>query len=156
MDFMPVPPRLERFGQVWVTLAPPLMVGPSLVAERRIIPITGGRFEGDMLRGDILPGGADWQTIAPDGTTLLEARYTLHTDDGAYVSIHNRGIRHGAPDVLAALSRGEPTDPATYYFRTTPIFAADEQRYAWLNRLIVVCSGVRTRDTVMLDFYAVR
>jgi len=35
-----------------------LGAGPH--GTRVIFPITGGSFEGDRLRGKVLPGGADW------------------------------------------------------------------------------------------------
>jgi len=57
--------------------------------------------------------------------------------------------------VLAAIARGKPVDPAKYYFRATPTFETGDKRYDWLNRLVAVCSGVRTREAVLLDFYAV-
>ena len=44
---------------------------------RRIIPVTGGTFEGPAIHGKVLPGGADWQMITPDGIALIDARYTL-------------------------------------------------------------------------------
>jgi hypothetical protein len=34
------------------------------------------------------------------------------------------GLRHGPPEVIAAIARGESVDPSTYYFRTTPRFEA--------------------------------
>jgi hypothetical protein len=155
-EVKPVPPQLDYFGQARVALAPPLMIGPNLMAERRIIPITGGRFEGAALRGAILPGGADWQIVMADGTALLEARYTIETDDGALVYIRNRGVRYGPPAVLNAIAQGELVDPAHYYFRTTPVFEVGDPRYAWLNRQVAVCSGARSHDTVIIDFYMVR
>jgi hypothetical protein len=53
------------------------------------------------------------------------------------------GLRHGPPDVLAALARGESVDPSTYYFRTTPRFETSSQPYAFLNRVLAVSSGDR-------------
>jgi hypothetical protein len=41
------------------------------------------RFEGDRLRGKVLPGGADWTLKRPDGVVELDLRITLQTDDGA-------------------------------------------------------------------------
>jgi Protein of unknown function (DUF3237) len=155
VQLKPITPRLELFGHASVKIAPPLVIGPVLMGERRIIPITGGRFEGARLRGEIIPGGADWQIVVADGTALLEARYTMRTDDGALVYVRNVGVRHGPPEVLAAIARGEQVDPAKYYFRATPAFETGEKRYGWLNRLVAVCSGVRTREAVLLDFYAV-
>lgn len=156
MELKPPTPRLELLCHVAVKIAPPQLVGPVLTGERRIIPITGGRFEGQRLRGEILPGGADWQIVTADGTAMLEARYTLRTDDGALIYIRNVGVRHGPPEVLAAIARGEAVDPARYYFRATPGFETGHKEYAWLNRIICVCTGVRTKEDVLLDFYEVK
>ena len=156
MNFEPVTPRLERLFRAVVEIAAPLSVGVTPLGERRIIPITGGRFEGETLAGDVLPGGADWQLVRPDGTALLEARYTLRTRDGALVYVRNRGVRAGPPEVLARLARGETVDPASYYFRTVPQFETGSLQYAWLNDLVTVCSASRAAAAVTLDFFAVR
>lgn len=139
-----------------VTLAPVQTIGPVPDGERRIIPITGGRFEGPRLRGEVLPGGADWQVVRHDGSAHLDARYTLRTDDGALIYVHNVGIRHGPPDVLARLAQGEAVDPRLYYFRTVPRFECGDRRYVWLNHLIAVATAVRRPDSVVIDAYAIR
>jgi hypothetical protein len=156
MDFQPVTPRLERLFRAVVEIAMPLSVGVTPLGERRIIPITGGRFEGNRLAGDVLPGGADWQLVRPDGTALLEARYTLRTREGALVYVRNRGVRSGSPEVLAQLARGEAVDPASYYFRTVPQFETGAPQYAWLNDLVAIGSAARAAGAVTLDFFAVR
>jgi hypothetical protein len=155
MTSEPVPPRLERFCRATVEIAAPLVVGDTPLGLRRIIPITGGRVEGPRLAGEILPGGADWQLVRRDGGAVLEARYTLRTTDGALIYVRNVGLRCGPPEVLARLGRGEPVDPTSYYFRTTPRFETAAPAYAWLNDLIAVGSAVRRADAVVLDFYAV-
>ena len=159
-EFQPVAPQLQFLMQVTVTLGPPLVVGTMAVGTRRIINITGGHFRGQTLAGApltgaVLPGGADWQLMRPDGVALLDARYTLQTTDGALIYVQNRGVRHGPPDVLAAIARGEAVDPARYYMRTTPTFETGDARYQWLNDLIAVGSGIRRADAVVLDFYHV-
>jgi hypothetical protein len=156
MAFMPVTPQLERLFRAVVEIASPISVGVTPFGERRIIPITGGRFEGEKLAGEVLPGGADWQLVRADGTALLEARYTLRTRDGALVYVRNRGVRSGPPEVLARLRAGEEVDPASYYFRTTPTFETGAPQYAWLNDLVAVCSAARAASAVTLDFFAVR
>jgi hypothetical protein len=156
MDFEPVTPSLEHLFRAVVEIAAPVSVGMTPLGERRIIPITGGRFEGQKIAGDVLPGGADWQLVRPDGTARLEARYTLRTRDGALVYVRNRGIRSGRPDILARLARGETVDPASYYFRTRPEFETGAPQYAWLNDVLAVCSAVRAANAVTLDFYVVR
>ena len=83
------------------------------------------------LTGKILPGGADWQFIRADGASDVEARYTIQADSGAYVLVSSEGIRHGPPEVLARLPRGEQVDPSLYYFRTCMRFeTGDKDRLA--------------------------
>ena len=156
MNSEPVIPSLERLFRAVVEIAAPLSVGVTPLGERRIIPIIGGRFEGERLAGDVLPGGADWQLVRPDGTALLEARYTLRTRDGALVYVRNRGVRSGSPEVLARLARDEAVDPASYYFRTVPQFETGAPLYAWLNDLVAVGSAARAAGAVTLDFFAIR
>ena len=134
----------------------PQLVGPTLFGERRVVPILAGEIEGPELRGRILPGGADWQVVCADGTAVLEARYTVLTDDGALVYVRNLGIRYGRPEVLERIQRGDAVDPTEYYFRSTPRFEAGDERYAWLNRIVAVGSGARLANEVRLDIYAVR
>ena len=82
-----------------------------------MIDILGGRVDGPRLKGRILPG-ADWQIVRPDGAADLQARYGIETDHGARVLVTSDGLRHGPPEVIAALARGEAVDPSRYYFRT--------------------------------------
>jgi hypothetical protein len=151
----PPVPALELFARATVAVSPPYDVGRVLLGERRVVPIEGGRIEGDRLNGEILPGGADWQIVCADGTALLEARYLIRTHDGAIITVRNAGVRHGPAEVLEALGRGEAADPSTYYFRATPSFEASDERYAWLNRIVAVASGARDERAVRLAFYRV-
>jgi hypothetical protein len=155
MTLEPVTPRLERLCRATVEIAAPLVVGDTPLGLRRVIPITGGRVEGPRLQGVVLPGGADWQIVRGDGGAALEARYTVRTNDGALIYVRNVGVRCGPPEVLARLARGEPVDPAAYYFRTTPRFETGAPGYGWLNDLVTVGSAVRRPEAVILDFYAV-
>jgi len=115
-------------------------------AERRISDISGGTVSGDRLSGAILPGGTDWQTIRDDHAALLDARIVIRTDDDALIAMHYTGIRHGPPEVLARIARGEEVDPAAYYFRVVPDFATSAPRYEWLNRITAIGIGHRRAD----------
>lgn len=147
--------RLEPLFRATITLAPPQELGDAPLGRRRIIPITGGRVEGARLRGTVLPGGADWQVVRSDGVADLDARYTVETDDGALIYVRNRGLRHGSPEVLAQLARGEDVDPTRYYMRTHPSFETGEARYAWLNRIVCVGTGARRAASVELEIFEV-
>ncbi len=157
MTFNPVHPKLDLLYRASIAVDNPQLFGPTPQAagERRIINITGGEFDGARLKGKVLPGGADWQIIRADGVAQLEARFTMQTDNGALLYVKNFGFRHGPPEVIARLFSGEVVDPAHYYFRMTPLIETGDARYAWLNSLILVGSGMRTKDRVIYDVYAV-
>jgi len=136
-----------------ITLDKPMELGNTQHGNRRIIPITGGSFEGPEIKGTIVRGGADWQIVRADGVAELEAKYTLRTNDDALINVLNRGYRHGPPEVLKRLAKGEPVNPKEYYFRCTPVFETSAEKYNWLNRYIFVGTGERKADRVILDFY---
>ncbi len=129
-----------------VAVAPPQKIGAVPHGTRATAPISGGHFEGPRLRGKVLPGGGDWTLLRSDGVLELDLRVTLETDDGALIHVASFGLRHGPPEVLAALARGETVDPAAYYFRTTPRFETGHSKYAFLNKLLAVSTGDRKAD----------
>ena len=125
-------------------------MGPGPLGERRIVGITGGTCDGGRLRGRVLPGGADWQIVRHDGVLDLDARYVLETDQGARIRVVSQGYRHGPPEVLAALARGERVDPAAYFFRTIMRFETGAPDLDWLNRTIAVATAERKARQVLL------
>jgi hypothetical protein len=148
-------PELEFIFGAQVTVDPPQDLGAFNKGHRRVVPITGGVFSGPDLRGTVLPGGADWQLIRHDGVAELDARYTLRTDDGAEIHVHNRALRHGPSEVMEALAAGRPVAPNSYYFRGAASFETAVASYAWLARHIIVCAAAREPSNVNLRFYKV-
>ena len=111
-----------------LSTAPTQDIGGGPHGTRVTFPITGGSFEGDRLRGNVLPGGDDWTLKRPDGVIELDLRITLETDDGALIYMTFEGLRDdGAP--------GAP------YFRTLPRFETSEPKYSFLNRMLAVGTG---------------
>jgi len=130
-----------------------LNVDPNLVntglgylGTRVVASITGGTFEGDRLKGTILPGGGDWLLNRTDCVTQLDVRVTLQTDDGAAIYMFYRGYRHGPAEVLQRLANGEEVDPSEYYQRAAPFYETGDERYAWLTRTVSVATGWRRPD----------
>ncbi len=150
---MPIPMNLEHICDVAVKVAKPFEIGDVGTGERRIIDIQGGVLKGPKFNGKVLPGGADFQIIRPNGFTILEARYAIQAEDGALVYVENNGVRFGAPDVMAKIKRGEPVDPAQVYFKSVIRFETAAAQYRWMMESMFVCSGQRKPDAVELSIY---
>ncbi len=131
------------------------IVGATPGAYRRIGVVPGGSFVGERLSGEVLEGGSDWQSVRADGATTLDVRLVLKTNDGALIGMTYRGVRHGPPEVMARIDAGETVDPASYYFRISPMFEAAAANYAWLNRVVAVGIGHRTPDGPIYSVFEV-
>jgi hypothetical protein len=150
------PPGLQLVFEARVLVDPPRLVGASSQGLRRIVPITGGTVSGPNLDGRVLPGGADWQFVRPDGVLNVEAKYTLESTEGVLIMVTNRGIRHGPADVIEKLGRGERVDPSLYYFRTAAEFEAPlGSKYEWMNRAVFIGVGERLASAALIKFYQV-
>jgi hypothetical protein len=147
--------KMEFAFKVEVLVDKIMDLGVTQHGSRRIIPITGGSFEGTAVKGTIVPGGADWQIIRADGVAELEARYTLRTEDGALIYVVNKGYRHGPTEVMQRLAKGEAVDPKEYYFRATPTFETSVTKYSWLTKHIFIATGERKPSKVIIDFYKI-
>ena len=132
-------PELEFALELKVKLGQAYGVGETANGNRFIIPITGGTFEGPNIKGEVLPGGADYQMQGKNHTDL-EAIYCIRTDDGVNIHIRNKGIIAGN------------------YFYCSPKFEAPlNSKYAWLNDAIFVCRPSGFMDGgIMLKVWKVR
>jgi muconolactone delta-isomerase len=149
-------PRLRMIYRLEATLAPVMELGDVPGGHRRIAPLGGGTFAGPELNGTVLPGGsADWQLVLPDGTVLGDIRHTLQTDRGDLLYVRSRGVRHGTPEVLARLARGEEVDPSEYTFRTSTQIETAAPDLDWLNKGVFVSVGGRRPGGVIYETYLV-
>lgn len=148
-------PHLRPVCTLKVELGPIIEMGQGRAGKRRIIPITGGTVEGPELSGTILNVGADWQTIFADGSADLDTRYAFETHDGAVIEVVNLGFRHGPPEVLERLAKGEEVSPDSYYMRTSARLETGDPRYQWVNKSIFVGTGMRKASAVEVDMFLV-
>jgi hypothetical protein len=130
-------------------------VGATPAGTRRIGLVAGGTFQGERLRGTVLPGGADWIVVRPDGATTLDVRLVLETDDKALIGMTYRGMRHGPAAVMDRVNRGETVDPSEYYFRTSVAFETAAARYDWLNRIVAIGTGRRPPEGPVYEIFEV-
>jgi Protein of unknown function (DUF3237) len=142
-------PDLEFVCELKVTTEKAMILGQTPHGERRIIPITGGTFEGPLLKGIVLSGGADYQyfTQNPSGEsrTEIEAIYTVKTDDGVLIHIRNAGLVSRTKEQNEAQKAGNAIDFTKIYFRASPKFdAPSDSKYNWMNNALFICKGIPT------------
>jgi len=118
-------PRTEFVYEAIAELSPSMALGHGPLGERRMVPITGGTFEGPGIRGKVLAGGADRQLLRKDGVRLLDALYEMQTDDGDIITVHNKVMTR--------------TDAEGKPYRFSHInLTAPEGKYGWLNQFVYV------------------
>lgn len=137
-------PELEFVCELKVTCDKAYTVGKTAHGERVVIPITGGTFEGPLMKGIVLGGGADYQLVDHEkGRTELEAIYSIRTEDGVNIHIRNLGILFNGPN--------------GFYFRTAPKFEApNDSKYDWLNNAIFVCVPEVKKEYISLKVWKVK
>jgi hypothetical protein len=151
-----MPPALEFEFRMRVQIGAPLDQGTWDGERRRIMPIVGGTFAGPRFSGTVLPGVADWQLVQRD-RRRRPPRRALHAAARRrhLVTVLNRGVRRGPPEVMARLAAGEAIEPSLYYFRTTPRFEVQGGPHRWLADNVFVCQGQRWPDVVELEIFRV-
>lgn len=133
----------EFLFEAKISLGEPCHVGQTPDGYRMIVNVSGGRFEGPVLSGDVLPNsGADWSRIRSDGVGALDVRMTLRTDDGALIYVHWHGLMaFDEAEQSYALDFDKTDDPEganRYYFRASPRFETADTRYDWLNKTVAI------------------
>ena len=133
----------EPVLELYVTLSDKVEIGQSDDGERFIVPITGGFFVGQGIKGEVLSGGADWQVVRADGVKTITALYSIKTDDGQVIVVDNRGITFSDDDVS--------------YKRTIPKFHAPQGKYDWLNKSLFVgtITSIQKPRAVIIRVYKV-
>jgi hypothetical protein len=93
--------------------------------NRLIVEVAGGSFEGPKLKGTIAGPSGDWIVQRPDGSSVLDVRLLLQTDDAQKIYMSWRGISY------------TPKGGAQYA-RIVPLFETGAAKYAWLNDIVSV------------------
>jgi len=99
-------------------------VGPVGV-NRVVVPVLGGTFEGPKLKGAVIGPSGDWIVARPDGSSVLDLRLLLQTDDAQKIYMACRGIAYTPPG-------------GTLFARILPMFETGAAKYLWLNNVVAV------------------
>lgn len=120
-------PRVEFVFEARVTLSPATVLGDTGVGHRQFIPITGGTVVGPKFKGQVIPGGWDYQLRTGGGCGTISADYFWRAEDGAVIHILNEGL------MCPGGQRGERT-------WLHPRFEAPKGPHDWLTRGMFVAS----------------
>jgi hypothetical protein len=69
--------------------------------------------------------------------------------------VQSQSIRHGTPEVLARLARGEDVDAGEYTFRAATRIETAIPELDWLNKGIFISVGGRLPGGVVYETYLV-
>lgn len=126
---------------------------------RRIRDSVGeGTFVGERLRGQLMPGSADWRLLRPDFSSVIDARVMLRTDDGAFIYMSYGGRVVVPADLLGQArdpARRHLLDPATYYIRVAPTFETGAANYRWMNDIVCIGTGRLTARGLDYEIFEV-
>jgi hypothetical protein len=103
----------------------------------RAIVEAAGTFEGERLRGTTKAPSGDWVTVRADGSMKVDVRVVMETDDGAAILMQYGGIAR----------------PGAEHIRVAPLFETGDERYAWLNMIQAVATGVSGGGKVTYEVY---
>jgi hypothetical protein len=119
--------ELVSMGTITVQLGQRIEVGSGPKGTRLVVDVESIEVESDRVRASLAAtDAADWLTLSEDGSIgCVDVRFTLKTDDGAYIYVEYAGRADMANGLIA----------------TAPTFQTGDERYAWLNKIQAVGAG---------------
>ena len=119
--------ELVSMGTITVQLGERIEVGSGPKGTRLVVDVASIEVESDRVRASLAAtDAADWLTLSEDGSIgCVDVRFTLKTDDGAYIYVEYAGRADMANGLIA----------------TAPTFQTGDERYAWLNKIQAVGAG---------------
>jgi hypothetical protein len=152
---LPAPPALVPMTHIRCEVGTLVTLGPAKYGERRYVPLGGGTVRGPELNGTLVEGGIDWQVARCDGVLEISAHYVIRAHDGGLIEVQSDGMRHGPPEVMARLARGEAVGRDAYFFRTLMRFQTGAPAWLHLNKVMALAVGQREARAVLLDVYRI-
>ena len=145
--------QLAHLFQMKATVDAPVEITPMPIGTRRVFAVTGGTFEGERLRGTVLPPGGEWFLDAGEGFGQVDVRLMLRTDDDVPIYMRYSGIMDFNEAVGEKLASGKSTEYGDNKFLTHVRFECGDSRYAWLATTVAVGEGRMHPDCVEYAVY---
>lgn len=153
-----IPPTLQHRHlftlRLQVDFAGMTSIGKTPAGRRRIAPVTGGTFEGERLRGTVLPG-ADWVINRPDGVMQIDVRLGLKTDDGVFLYLNYQGRFLASSEAMERFARGAVLEPNEYSLAIIACLECGDDRYYWLNDAICIGTGTQVANGPVYELFEV-
>jgi hypothetical protein len=148
-----IKPTVEIHPEYLMTIDAQLQPG-SRVGQRVIVNVTGGFVRGPNIKDDIMSPAGDWLIVMPDGSNRLDVRFTIKTDDGAFIFVEYGGIIAFSKEAQERLGKGEVVNMSDNpgYFITAPRFTTESPKYAWLNHVQAVGKMVSLQRGVRIKY----
>ncbi len=112
---------------------------PAMALENLMIfNVEEAWIESPRLNAKIKGPAGDWIRLLPNGNWRLDVRLLFEGDDGSAIHCFYNGVLRMTPEVAGWLESGEEIDGDKMYFRATPYFETQSEKYAWLNDIATV------------------
>lgn len=98
-DGIPQPERGAKIFEATLKIEATYDVGRTPYGLRKVRVIGGGSVAGEKLRGEVLPGGLDFELAFPNGAMEIEQLLAIRTEDGKVIFARNEGVAAAASDV---------------------------------------------------------
>jgi len=136
-----------------VRVEAPIPIGKVLTGTRTIYNASGGEFEGNRLRGEVLPGGGEWFLQNDEGFGQPDVRLLLKTHDDAHIYLRYTGVLDFNEAAMTAITQGRSTEFGDNRFLTHVRFESSDPGYEWLSKTIGVGEGRMHPDCVEYAIY---
>ena len=133
--------KLDALFTIRAELVRNELIGDFGRGTRAIAVVSGGSFEGERLKGEVLTPGADWVVIGSQGHAQIDVRLLLKTSDGANIYMVYTGVLEQNEAFQQAAASQSGSEFGDYYFVTQIRFETGDERYQWLNHLAAVGEG---------------
>ena len=119
---------LVPMGTITAQLGDQIELGSGPKGVRLISDVVSVEVDCDRVKASLATNdAADWLTVSDNGTLgCLDVRFTLKTEDGAYIYVEYSG--------RAEMETGQ--------IATAPTFQTSHEKYLWLNRVQAVAAGI--------------
>jgi hypothetical protein len=147
--------KSRYIGDLKLEVTGSYMLGQGPLGRRRIDRLDHGSFKGPHVNADVLTGGMDLLLGGGDDALRPDVRVPLKLDDGEILLITYQGVRHGPPEVMQRIAKGEQVPHDAYYLRTAMRFETSSKTYNWLNRIVGVGVGRRGPTGVVYEVHEI-